>query len=453
MKSDTREITRIAIPVSLEFVVALALNFVNQIIVGTLGATAIAAVGFANSLTFILVVTLSAIGNSVAILVSRAYGGGKLHELNNIVSIAITVSGLAGLAISLVPALWPQQLLLRTGASDSVAAVGSTYLMLTALALGPNLLSAVFAGVLRSTDHPRSPLFATTVTVFLNTSLAIVLVHGIGPFPELGVTGAGIATLLAALVKCLILFYQTFFRHHVAAWELPSKVSSWPAIVKPLIVLAVPMAITELVWTLGIFLYNVILQRLGDDVLAAAQIAVTLEGIFIVGSIGLMSATTVLVGKAIGNHAVNDVLKWIGQARRIGLYTGVLFGLLYFSTVLLLDLLFPEVSEEVRWLATLGIIINALTQWIKVQNMILGGGVLPSGGDMKGIIWGDFIGAIVVGLPTAIVLGLFTPLGLVGVMLARVLDEITKLIIFRWRSRKIDWQRVVDTQIGSNPSS
>ena len=57
--SPRREIARIAVPVSLEFVLMLVLNFVNQVVVGALGATAIAAVGFANSLVFILVLTLA----------------------------------------------------------------------------------------------------------------------------------------------------------------------------------------------------------------------------------------------------------------------------------------------------------------------------------------------------------------------------------------------------------
>ncbi|NUR16769.1 MAG: MATE family efflux transporter, partial [Dermatophilaceae bacterium] len=64
--TPAREIARIAVPVSMEFVLMLVLNFVNQIVVGSLGATAIAAVGFSNSLTFILGVTLGALGTSVA---------------------------------------------------------------------------------------------------------------------------------------------------------------------------------------------------------------------------------------------------------------------------------------------------------------------------------------------------------------------------------------------------
>ena len=72
-----REIAQIAVPVSAEFVLRLVLNFANQVVVGTLGATAIAAVGFANSLSFILIITLGCLGTSVSILVARAFGAGR----------------------------------------------------------------------------------------------------------------------------------------------------------------------------------------------------------------------------------------------------------------------------------------------------------------------------------------------------------------------------------------
>ena len=59
-------------------------------------------------------------------------------------------------------------------------------------------------------------------------------------------------------------------------------------------------AITELFWTSGTFLYNVVFQQISDDALAAAQIVNMLEGLFLVGSIGLMAATTALVGREVG---------------------------------------------------------------------------------------------------------------------------------------------------------
>jgi Na+-driven multidrug efflux pump len=58
---------------------------------------------------------------------------------------------------------------------------------------------------------------------------------------------------------------------------------------------------------------------------------------------------------------------------------------------------------------------------------------------VRGVILGDAVGAFAVGLPLAIVLGLHTPLGVLGVFVARVVEEIAKLAIFTWRARRVRW--------------
>ena len=159
-------------PVSLEFVFMLVLNFVNQVVVGALGATAIAAVGFANSLVFILVLTLGALGASVSILVARAHGSGRRHEMNTSVTAALLVAGLLA-AVTSAPAFLSAGSLLRlTGASQTVSAVGTGYLRLMTLSLVPTVLSAILSGVMRSTGHARSPMVATLVP-FASSSLSI----------------------------------------------------------------------------------------------------------------------------------------------------------------------------------------------------------------------------------------------------------------------------------------
>lgn len=69
-----REIASIAVPVSLEMVIQLVLTFINQIIVGVLGAVAVAAVGLTGSLSFLFFVTLGALGSGTSILIARRAG-------------------------------------------------------------------------------------------------------------------------------------------------------------------------------------------------------------------------------------------------------------------------------------------------------------------------------------------------------------------------------------------
>jgi Na+-driven multidrug efflux pump len=282
------------------------------------------------------------------------------------------------------------------------------------------------------------------ITVVANSILALSLVTGLGPLPALGVAGAGWATLITAVAKTLILLWMAYGRR-VIGWRLPDGLRQWRAVVVPLFVLALPLGVTELFWTVGTFLYNVVFQRLGDEALAAAQIVTTLEGIFIVGSIGLMAATTTLVGRSVGSGDVDAAMAWVRRVTRAGVGTAVVFGVLFATSVLFLDTLFAEAGRDVRVMAGVGILINAAFQVVKVRNMIVGAGVLPSANDVRGVIMGDVVGAFAIGLPLAVLLGLHTPLGYVGIFVARVLEELAKLAIFSWRARRVRWDVLVAT--------
>ncbi len=239
---------------------------------------------------------------------------------------------------------------------------------------------------------------------------------------------------------------QAFWIHRVFDWRLPVGLPAWRAIVVPLVVLAIPLALTDLLWSSGTFLYSVIAQQLGDEQLAAIQISSTLEGVFIVGSIGLMSATTALVGRSVGQQDAAGAAHWARRLAQAGVYTAIVFGLLMAASALAVPFLFGNAGRDVQVLAMIGIGINAVSQVIKVRNMILGAGVLPSGGDVKGVVLGDGVSAFLVGLPLAVLLGLYTPLGIVGVFLARVIEEIVKLAIFTHRTRRISWAAVVQRE-------
>ena len=437
--SPRREIAALAIPVSLEMVVALVMNFINQVVVGGLGTTAIAAVGFVNSITFIALITLGALGGSVSIMAARAHGGGRLHELNALVHVALVVGFVTSAALVTLPALFPEHVLRTAGGSSTVIAAGASYLRISAIALLPNIAARVISGVLRSTGHTRGPLIATTVATILNTVMGFVLVYGVGPFPRFGIRGAAIASVIAGLLNLLIVCVMAYGVERIIRWEFPLTRSEWWELLRPLFVFAAPLALTELVWSLGGYLYNVVFQRLGDDALAAAQIAGTLEAVFILASFGLSTATTTLVGRSLGQGDALAATQWIARLNRAGYATSTVFGLLYLGSALLLPWLFPHVSPEVRILAATGIALAAFTQWAKVQNMVIGGGALPSGSDMKGVVAGDSMG-VIIGLPAAVLLGVIGPFGFVGVVLGRTVEELVKFAIFTHRLRRVNWQ-------------
>jgi Na+-driven multidrug efflux pump len=157
-----------------------------------------------------------------------------------------------------------------------------------------------------------------------------------------------------------------------------------------------------------------------------------------------MSATTALVGRSVGQRDAAGAADWVRRLTRAGVYTALAFGGLMALSAAAVPTLFANAGTTVQALAIAGILINAAAQVVKVRNMILGAGVLPSGADVRGVIMGDAISTFAVGIPLALVLALATPLGLIGLFLARVIEELVKLAIFEYRARRISWRAVIE---------
>lgn len=446
-----REVARVAVPVSLEFIVVLALNLVNQIIVGGLGDTAVASVGFALSIQYIPFFVLGSLGSSTSILVARAYGAKREKELNKVVSAALTAALVSGIVVAIPFVIWPSQIFRGVGASDAVAAEGSTFLALAMGSLFLGLLTQVLSGVLRSADHARSPMVATLATGVLQVPVAIVLVYGWGPIPALGIAGAAWAMIISGALRVIIMAVQTFGIFRIARWGTPGRLREWQSVMKPLVVFAAPLGLTAGIWSGGQFLYNVITAQISDAALAASQIVGNLEGMFFVASMGLMNANNALTGRAVG--AANGPLAraWVTYIKRVGLVTASIFGALYALSSLGLPVMYPNVPTLVITYATVGVLLNAVQQPIKVRVSLMGASILPSGNDLRGVILGDFIGPFIFGLPLAIVLGLFTPLGIYGIFIARAMEEVVKVFIFTWRGRRLDWDEIAKKHNMVNP--
>lgn len=445
-------VARIAVPVSFEFVLVLGLTFVNQIVVGGLGAVAVAAVGFVNAINTIPLFFLGALQVGAGVVVARAFGGAHKGRISRSVSLAVVLAVGSSALVSIPFVLFPEEILRLAGASPEVVKAGSDYFAVVLAGLYAGVLGMVLASVLRSANRPRSPMLATIVMVALNIPLAIVLVYGWGAIPALGIVGAAVATVVTSTVRAITLIVQTFVIFDVADWTLPSAWREFVGTVQPMIVLAFPMALTSFSWTFGNFFYNVLVQQLGDGALAALNIVFSLSGVFIVASIGLGSAITVLVGQAVGNQNSDLAKAWVEYILRIGVFTGIFFGILFAATSFALPTLFPEVPSDVLQWATWGVWVTAVLQPFVVR-MLLWASILPSGNDTTGIIIGDFAGPYLMGLPLTLCLAFLTPLGVVGAFIGRGGEDLVKLLIFGLRGRRIEWEKVIQKHEASLVSS
>ncbi len=436
--ADRREIFKIALPVSLESTVQLALGLVNQIIVGALGTATIAAVGLANNALFIGVLCLNTLGAGCAILASRARGRGDEAAIARIVGFFVVFSLGVSLVLALPLALGASAFLELLRAKPEISAIGGPYLSLVALSLPLITLSVVASAAFRSMGRARVPMLVTIPSVALIPVLSWLLVFPLG----MGAAGAAWAALLAQGLRALLLLGLLFASRWGLRWAWPTLAQA-RSLLAEAVPLVFPLFITEIVFSGGVFLFALLFERLGTQELAVFQIVSNLEMVFITASAGLHYAATVLVAQAIGRADAPGVWGVSRLIWRMGLLSAGLFGLGMALFAFALPLLYPNTTPQVQEWAFWAVLLNALFQPIKVSNFIFFG-ILASGGDTRFLLFSDFATVFLVGLPLAWWLAFPLEMGLWGVFLGRLLgEEVSRVALFWLRYRGGYWFRVV----------
>jgi putative MATE family efflux protein len=332
----------------------MSFNVADQIIVGFLGATAVAAVGLSNSVAAIAILLCAAIGTGSGVLIAQAYGRKDMEDVSRTAAVGQTIASSFGAVIALPLIVFSKPLLIALGAHEEVAELANGYFRFFVASLPLMILSTVTSAAFRSLNDSKTPMVITIASVVLNTGLGFALVLGCGPIPKLGVTGAGLAMFISQFCRCVAMV-GTFYRSKEGVnwhWPVPSAaVNSTSA---KLIKLTFPIAVSEVLWGASSFIYALVFIRLGTDALAASQIVMTIENIFIVAVAGLGPAAVAAVGQKLGTGSVQAAKQHANVVLRLGLVSSIVLGVLFAGVSLFVSMLYPKVGAEVLRLRVLG---------------------------------------------------------------------------------------------------
>jgi putative MATE family efflux protein len=435
IQSETRrEIIKIAIPVSLETVFQVALGFVNQVIVGTLGTATIAAVGLANNLLFIGILCLNVLGSGCSILISKALGAGDQAAVSRIASLSLAVGLFVSSLIAVPLALFATSFLASVGADPEIARIAGPYLSLTALTLPLITLSVVASAVFRATGQPRVPMVVTIAAVALTPLLAWWFVIPM----QMGAIGAALAGIITQALRTVVLIGLLFTNSRGIRFVWPDALEARTLLIT-MTTLTWPLFVTEILFSGGIFLYALMVERLGTPELAAFQIMTLFDTIFTTASFGFNAAATILVAQAIGRNDRPGTWLISSSILKLGTVSAAIFGVLSVIAGFLLPVFFVNTTPQVQSWAFWAVVIGAAFQAVKVSNMIFFG-VISSGGDTRFLLLSDFVTVFVCGLPVAYFLAFNLQWGFWGVILGRMIaEETVRVVMFLWRYRSGKW--------------
>lgn len=307
------QVVAVVVPIIIQNTVSNVVSLLDNVMVGRVGTLQMSAVAIVNQLLFVFNLCIFG-GLAGAGIFATQYAGA--HDDKGVrdcfrVKWMIALSMLACALVVLIA--FPKRLIgmylaQETAQADAAATLGfgMDYLTVMLWGLLPFGVSQVYASTLREVGETRLPMFASVAAILVNLVFNYFLIFGKCGFPELGVTGAAIATVLSRYVETAVIMVYTHMKSHHFGFIRGAYRSL--RVPKPLMFSILrrgtPLLVNEFLWSSGMAVLLQCYSVRGLDVVAACNIATTVSNLFKVVFLSMGNAVAIMVGQALG---ANDI--------------------------------------------------------------------------------------------------------------------------------------------------
>ena len=198
-------VCNLAIPVTLQSMLQSSFSIIDQIMIGQLGSVSVAGVGLAGKFASIYSVVVSAIGAVAGIMISQYLGQKNRHEVRRSFYTNLLLGGVIAGIFTVLCMLLSGQIMGLYTKDPATQQAAAAYLTLIAGTFIPLAGATLLSTLLRCTEKPKLPLYASIISAALNTGLNYILIFGKFGFAPMGAQGAAIATVISQWANFLLM--------------------------------------------------------------------------------------------------------------------------------------------------------------------------------------------------------------------------------------------------------
>ncbi len=271
--------------------------------IGTLGTDALAAATFVAPLFFLTMALTMGLGTAVTALVAQAVGRGDASSADASAGTAITLGLGLGFVFAGVGLVAGRRMLQLLGAEGAVVDLGWEYFQVLAAFMPLFFVSSVLRSILTGEGDAKTPMMVLAVATFANIGLDALFILVL----DFGLRGAAFATVASVMISVssfavLLLRRERAFVQLRLSSLMPSR-----AVLTPLLALAIPIAASMIVMSMGTMFYNLLLADFGSVAVAAYGAASKIDMIVILPIFGLSGAAVTVVGMFAGAGRIDLV--------------------------------------------------------------------------------------------------------------------------------------------------
>ena len=438
------DVINLAWPVVVEQLLATSVGIADVAIAGRLGPSSLAGAGVGLQILLIAINGLGAFSIGTTVAVAQAVGARRPAMAGNAMRQGVSLGILCSVAVAVLALLFTGPLIAFGGGTGEVAIAGEQFLSVAVLGIVPLTVQLAIGGAMRGAGDSRTPMVAGALVNAVNIAAAYALAFGAWGAPNLGIAGTAWGANIARIVGLVFLFAVLFRKAAPAGIRLgpdaPAGTTGWLpdlSMARIFVRLSLPPVIEQVSFALMLLLFGRILLALGPLVFAGWRITFSTVVVTFLAANGLATATTALVGQAVGAGDHDRV----GEITKFSLVLGFTWMV---ASAIMVAIFAPTVASFFTTdQALIAITAGGLYGFVPsmpvsaINNMILG--ALRGTGDTRFPMWVGIGKAWCIMLPMSWYFSTYLGWGLMGACGGLLAGEVVSAGCAVWRYRQRRW--------------
>lgn len=299
-KKFYRKVISVTMPMILQMLLLNTFGIIDTIMVSSI-YRGVAGVGIGALIENVIITIVFGINSGIGVFIAQFFGAKDSDNIKNSFALGLFMNASFVLLATMLIYIFLGPLIGLFTQDLEVYKVTFDYLAIAALSYVPVVVNFSFSLAYRNIQKAKIPLYISFISSLINVVLNYLLIFGIWIFPELGVKGAAIATVVSAAVGALVNIGYGILSNQVFIPKLRNFLSALNSkFVQRVSLRVLPLIINEVVYAVGISIYVVLINRLGSNSYEGYRIAESIANILFVVVFAVGMGTSVIIGEALG---------------------------------------------------------------------------------------------------------------------------------------------------------
>ena len=428
--------------IALQNVIVCFVGLVDNVMIGAYSQDALSGVALANQVQFLLQMMMNGVGEGMAVIAAQYWGTRRMDPIRRVMVIALEIAALLGLAFFGVAQLAPEGVLRLLTSDAGAIAEGAKYMRVVSFSYVFFGATMVLLSAQRSIENVRIGMISSLTGLVVNIVLNWLLIFGRFGLPRMGVTGAALATLIARMAEFAVVAVYTWRIDKKLALKIREFLHIDGRMFRDFIRVAVPVVLSGANWGIAQGIQTSILGHMGTSAIAANSIANSLFQVVSVVMYGLSSASSVMIGKAVGSDDLDSLKGYVNSLQLMFIGIGLATSLVLFSLRNVV-LSFYAVTPEALSMARTFMNVLCVTVVGSAYQVACLTGIVRGGGNTKFVFYNDLIFQWLIVLPLSALCAFVWNLSPVVVFFCLKSDQLTKCLVAVWQVNSYRWVRKV----------